>query len=74
MHGSWNRSTPSGYKVVHFPWTANGPGEQRDLATGWLVNGRSWGRPVDVAIDTDGGLLISDDAAGAVIKLAPPAS
>jgi glucose/arabinose dehydrogenase len=72
MHGSWNRSTPSGYKVVYFPWTANGPGEQRELATGWLVGGRSWGRPVDVAIDTDGALLVSDDAAGAVIKLAPP--
>ena len=71
MHGSWNRSTPSGYKVIYFPWTANGPGEQRELATGWLVGGRSWGRPVDVAVDPDGALLVSDDAAGAVYKLTP---
>ena len=35
LHGSWNRSTPTGYKVIHFPWTAAGPGEQLDLVTGW---------------------------------------
>ncbi|HYN95632.1 MAG TPA: gluconolaconase [Pilimelia sp.] len=73
LHGSWNRSTPSGYKVIHFPWTAAGPGNQYDLATGWLDagTGRSWGRPVDVAVDTDGSLLVSDDAAGAVLRLVP---
>jgi len=71
LHGSWNRSTPSGYKVLHFPWTENGPGEQKDLVTGWLQGGRSWGRPVDAAIDADGALLISDDAAGAVYRLTP---
>ena len=73
LHGSWNRSTPTGYKLIHFPW-ADGPGEQRDLATGWLdtATGRAWGRPVDVAIDVDGSLLVSDDAAHALIRLTPP--
>ncbi|MGC5021214.1 PQQ-dependent sugar dehydrogenase [Micromonospora sp. DT47] len=73
LHGSWNRSRPTGYKVIHFPWR-QGPGEQRDLATGWLdeSTGDAWGRPVDVAIDADGTLLVSDDASGAVIRLAPP--
>jgi len=73
LHGSWNRSKPSGYKVIYFPWSANGPGEEHDLATGWLdANGRSWGRPVDVAIDTDGSILVSDDAGGSIIRLSPP--
>jgi glucose/arabinose dehydrogenase len=59
--------------VIHFPW-AGGPGEQRDLATGWLdtATGRAWGRPVDVAIDGDGSLLVSDDAGDALIRLTPP--
>jgi glucose/arabinose dehydrogenase len=74
LHGSWNRSTPTGYKVIYFPWTANGPGEELELATGWLneSNGQYWGRPVDVAVDTDGSILVSDDGAGAVIRLSPP--
>jgi glucose/arabinose dehydrogenase len=73
LHGSWNRSQPTGYKVIYFPWTANGPGPQLDLATGWLTaDGRDWGRPVDVAVDTDGSLLVSDDAGGSVIRLTPP--
>ncbi|HEX7746058.1 MAG TPA: gluconolaconase [Micromonosporaceae bacterium] len=75
LHGSWNRSRPTGYKVIYFPWQG-GPGEQRDLASGWLdeSKGRSWGRPVDVAIDVDGSLLVSDDRSDAVIRLTPPRS
>jgi len=74
LHGSWNRSVPAGYKVIHFPWQGGAPGEQRDLATGWLdeSNGRAWGRPVDVAVDADGSLLVSDDGANAVVRLTPP--
>jgi glucose/arabinose dehydrogenase len=74
LHGSWNRSRPIGYEVVHFPWTPSGPGEQRDLVTGWLdeSTGKSWGRPVDAAIDADGSILISDDAGNSVIRLVPP--
>lgn len=71
LHGSWNRSTPSGYKVINVPWTAGGPGAERDLFTGWLdaSTGKAWGRPVDVAIEPDGALLVSDDVAGAVFRL-----
>jgi glucose/arabinose dehydrogenase len=74
LHGSWNRTRPIGYKVIHFPWTGGGPGAERDLATGFLdeSTGSAWGRPVDVAIDTDGSLLVSDDAGGALIRLTPP--
>jgi len=74
LHGSWNRSKPTGYKVIYFPWTPAGPGPQLDLATGWMSPaGQFWGRPVDVAVDADGSLLVSDDAAGALIRLTPPA-
>lgn len=74
LHGSWNRSTPTGYKVAYFPWSAGRPGAQLDLATGWTVGG-TWGRPVDVAVAPDGGLFVSDDRSGTIYKLtytAPP--
>ncbi|GAA2347936.1 gluconolaconase [Dactylosporangium salmoneum] len=74
LHGSWNRTKPAGYKVVYIPWTASGPGDPVDLATGFVEpDGKSWGRPVDAAVDTDGTLLISDDGSGTVLRLTPPA-
>jgi glucose/arabinose dehydrogenase len=74
LHGSWNSSVPVGYKVIHFPWTPNGPGEEQDLATGFLdeTSGEIWARPVDVAVDTDGSLIVSDDKSGSLIRLTPP--
>jgi glucose/arabinose dehydrogenase len=78
LHGSWNRTRPTGYKVVWFPWQSNlsggRPGDQQDLVTGWS-DGTSrdvWGRPVDVAADTDGSLLVTDDASGTVYRISPP--
>jgi glucose/arabinose dehydrogenase len=72
-HGSWNSSKPHGYKVVYFPWTSSGPGEERVLVSGFLEpNGRAWGRPVDIAVDTDGSFLVTDDASGTVFRLVPP--
>jgi glucose/arabinose dehydrogenase len=74
-HGSWNRTQRTGYKVAYFPWDAAGqPGAQVDLVTGWVSpDGQSvWGRPVDVAVTADGGLLISDDQAGALYLLRQP--
>jgi uncharacterized protein (TIGR03437 family) len=67
LHGSWDRTVPSGYKVVYFPWntTTQSPGKQIDLLTGFLV----FGRPVGVAAALDGSLLVSDDASGTVYKL-----
>ena len=73
LHGSWDRTTKTGYKVIYFPWSKNTglPGEQVDLATGWLDGASQsvWGRPVDTVVDATGSLLISDDAAGAIYRL-----
>jgi len=66
-HGSWDRSVPTGYKVVYFPWdtTAQLPGDPVDLVTGFF----NFGRPVGLAVNADGTLLITDDATGTVYKL-----
>ncbi len=73
LHGSWNRSSPTGYKVVYFPWDdqSNAPGNQRDLVAGWYsdATGSYWGRPVDAVPDPQGNLLISDDHSGTIYKL-----
>jgi glucose/arabinose dehydrogenase len=70
LHGSWNRSTASGYKVVFFPMTNGRPGPVEDFLSGFVVNDGSggvgierWGRPVGVTVAPDGSLLVSDDAA-----------
>ena len=72
LHGSWNRSRRTGFKVIFFPWLPSGkPGPQTDLVTGWLneQTQQVWGRPVDVVPDRDGDLLISDDESGTIYKL-----
>jgi glucose/arabinose dehydrogenase len=69
LHGSWNRSTASGYKVVFFPMNNGRPGPIEDFLSGFVVNDGSggvgierWGRPVGVTVAPDGSLLVSDDA------------
>ena len=76
LHGSWNRTTPAGYKVIYFPWNAatQTPGAQADLVTGFYDSSGAWGRPVDVAVDPQGALLISDDQSGTIYKLSAPAA
>lgn len=70
FHGSWNRSEPTGYKLVRVPVDASGKaGAVQDFATGWLQNGDSWGRPVDVIVAADGSLMVSDDAGGRVYRI-----
>jgi glucose/arabinose dehydrogenase len=76
LHGCWNCTTLiAGYKVVYFPFDAAGnAGNEIDLVAGFVtdpVAGKYWGRPVDVIADGDGGLLISDDFAGAIYQLYP---
>ena len=66
FHGSWNRSVPTGYKVVFIPFQDGKPGAVQDFATGWLANGADWGRPVDVITAPDGGLFVSDDTGGKI--------
>jgi glucose/arabinose dehydrogenase len=72
LHGSWNRASRTGYKVVHFPWDAAAqlPGSQTDLVRGWLSGGVVWGRPVDVAVAPHGSLYISDDRSGTIYAFA----
>jgi uncharacterized protein (TIGR03437 family) len=79
FHGSWDRSIPTGYKVVWYAManpsgvTPNFAliGNGLDLVSGWLddTTRQAWGRPVDAIPDSTGGLLISDDLAGAVYRL-----
>jgi len=62
LHGSWDRSFPTGYKVVRVPMRDGAPaGEPEDFVAGWQIGRRWWGRPVDVIVGADGALLISDD-------------
>lgn len=72
FHGSWNRSVPTGYKVVRLPLDGNqvvGPVE--DFAVGWLDEDTSQasGRPVGLAIGPDGALYISDDKGGLIYRV-----
>ena len=70
FHGSWNRSDPTGAKVVRIHVRDGRPVSYDDFITGWQgPNGRRWGRPVDVMVHADGSLLISDDAAGAIYRV-----
>lgn len=76
LHGCWNCTTLSaGYKVVFVPVdSAGNAGASIDLVSGFVTDVGSrafWGRPVDVIADGRGGLLISDDYAGAVYRLHP---
>jgi glucose/arabinose dehydrogenase len=72
LHGSWNRSTKTGYKVVHFPWDggAGRPGAETEFVTGWATATTQWGRPVDVAVAPDGAIYVSDDYSGTIYRVA----
>lgn len=72
FHGSWNRSAPTGYKVIRARATPTGETVIDDFASGWLVSGEAWGRPVDVVQGADGAVYVSDDRAGAVYRFEPP--
>ncbi|MDB4883046.1 MAG: hypothetical protein JWL95_1812 [Gemmatimonadetes bacterium] len=70
-HGSWNRDTPTGAKVVRVRVSGGKPVAVEDFVTGWQsASGSRWGRPVDVVVAADGSVLISDDASGAIYRLA----
>lgn len=70
-HGSWNRTTPTGYKLVLFSFDGQGnPLSREDFVRGWLgKDGTSLGRPVDVKITDKGHIYISDDKAGVVYRM-----
>lgn len=73
QHGSWNRKPPSGYKVVFVPFRGVRPdGPPRDVLTGFLApNGDAFGRPVGVAVDKAGGLLVADDVGNRIWRVTP---
>jgi glucose/arabinose dehydrogenase len=73
MHGSWNRSHRTGYKVVRVRLRDGAPtGEYQDFLTGFVVDdGHVWGRPVGVAVAQDGALLVSDDASNTLWRVTP---
>lgn len=66
-HGSWNRSIPTGYKIVRYRLDDKGQllGAE-DFITGWLAKDVSLGRPVDIMIRPDRSILVSDDKAGVI--------
>lgn len=73
MHGSWNRDQPVGYKVVFVPFQDGRPaGPIVDVLTGFLQgDGHTRGRPVGVAVDPRGALLVADDVSNAIWRVAP---
>ena len=68
-HGSWNRTTPIGYRIMLVRLDNNRAVSYEPFAEGWLQEGRPWGRPVDVLVMPDGSLLISDDRAGVIYRI-----
>ena len=73
QHGSWNRQPFSGYQVIFVPFTNGKPsGPPLDVVNGFLdKNGKAQGRPVGVAIDKAGALLVADDVGNVVWRVAP---
>jgi glucose/arabinose dehydrogenase len=71
QHGSWNRDPPSGYKVIFVPFQGGRPaGPPEDVLTGFLdPEGDALGRPVGVAIDGRGALLVADDVGNRVWRV-----
>ncbi len=70
-HGSWNRAKRTGYKIIRVIVKDGVPtGEYDDFATGFVTkDADAWGRPVGVAVDKDGALLVSEDASGTIWRI-----
>jgi glucose/arabinose dehydrogenase len=70
-HGSWNRAPRAGYEVIRVPLT-NGKagGEYEDFVTGFVTkDGQVWGRPVGVAVASDGSLMVTDDGSNSIWRV-----
>ena len=75
LKGSWNRSVPTGYKVVRVPFKDGNPeGYYENFATGFWASGEEraevWGRPAALAVAKDGALIIADDTGGTIWRIA----
>ena len=73
QHGSWNRKPHSGYKVIFIPFQHGQPaGPPQDVLTGFLSeNGKAFGRPVGVAVDISGAILVADDVGNKIWRVSP---
>jgi len=76
FHGSWNRSVPTGYKIVRVKLDDKGQpqGGAQDFITGWLApgetkKGRWMGRPVGIVLGSDGTMYVSDDSGGVIYRV-----
>jgi glucose/arabinose dehydrogenase len=71
MHGSWNRASPTGYKVVRLKFDYTLPtGAYEDFVTGFATSaGKVWGRPTGVVVAHDGSLLVSEDGSGTIWRI-----
>jgi glucose/arabinose dehydrogenase len=75
LKGSWNRSEPTGYKIVRLPFKDGRPeGWYENFATGFWASGEHraevWGRPAALAVAKDGSLLVADDTGGTIWRIA----
>jgi glucose/arabinose dehydrogenase len=68
-HGSWNRSTPVGYRVTFAKVEGGRATSYEPFAQGWLKGNTASGRPADVLVMPDGALLVSDDKAGRIYRI-----
>ena len=70
LHGSWNRTKKSGYKLVFIQLDEEGNYvSQEDFITGWLSSESAWGRPVSPYIMSDGSMLLSDDKYNVIYRV-----
>ncbi len=73
LHGSWNRTLRTGYKVIHIPFRNGRPtGGYDDFLNGWAPDPKSrtvWGRPAGLLVLRDGSLLVTDDGAGVIWRV-----
>jgi glucose/arabinose dehydrogenase len=71
QHGSWNRQPPAEPKLMYITLADGAPTAVIDFATGWQdENGNRWGRPAGVVVASDGSLIVSDDTAGVLYRIA----
>jgi glucose/arabinose dehydrogenase len=69
LHGSWNRSSKSGYKVMMATIVGDKVEKYETFIEGWLQGQSNWGRPVDMLVLPDGSMLLSDDTADVVYRV-----
>jgi glucose/arabinose dehydrogenase len=70
-HGSWNRTKKTGFNITRVVLDDKGKVTKQEVfASGWLQGDQFWGRPADVQVAPDGSLLVSDDVAGAILRIA----